>query len=113
MLAAQLPAIRAVSYFGERARFEVKLQRDPNLHGGREVKWSSTDTAVFTVDAEGVVAARANGEAGLVAELMGLHDTAQVRTSNPDSPTGTRSTRWCSTRLGTSWASGARRGETG
>lgn len=67
------------TYLGERVRAQVRVQRAPALLGGREVMWSSTDTAVFTVDAEGEVTARANGEAALVAGLMGLRDTARVR----------------------------------
>ena len=67
------------TYLGERVRAQVRVQRVPELVGGREVRWSSTDTAVFTVDVEGEVTARANGEAALVAEVMGLRDTARVR----------------------------------
>ncbi|MCY4505875.1 MAG: hypothetical protein OXG35_02760, partial [Acidobacteria bacterium] len=67
------------TYIGERVRAQVRVQRAAELAGGREVGWSSTDTAVFTVDAEGEVTARANGAAALVAELAGLRDTARVR----------------------------------
>ena len=67
------------TYIGERVRAQVRVQRAAELAGGREVRWSSTDTAVFTVDAEGEVTARANGAAALVAELAGLRDTARVR----------------------------------
>lgn len=68
-----------LTYIGERVRMQARIQRDPKLYEGREVKWSSTDTSVITVDAEGEVTALANGEAGLAAELIGFHDTAYVR----------------------------------
>ncbi len=67
------------TYLGERVRAQVRVQRVPDLVGGTEVNWSSTDAAVFTVDAEGELTARANGEAALVAEVKGLRDTARVR----------------------------------
>ena len=76
---AVVPDSLRLTYIGERVRVQARIQRDPKVYGGREVKWSSTDTAVFTVDAEGEVTARTNGVAGLAAELIGLHDTAYVR----------------------------------
>lgn len=76
---ALVPDSLRFTYLGERVRAQVRVQRVPELLGGREVEWSSTDTAVFTVDAEGEVTARANGEAALVAGMTGLRDTARVR----------------------------------
>lgn len=76
---ALVPDSLRFTYLGERVRAQVRVQHAPELLGGGEVEWSSTDTAVFTVDAEGEVTARANGEAALVAGLMGLRDTARVR----------------------------------
>ncbi len=69
-----------LTHIGERARFQVRLGRDPELRSGGVVKWSSTDTAVFTVDADGEVTARGNGLAELVAELKPhVLDRAPVR----------------------------------
>ena len=76
---ALVPDSLRFTYLGERVRAQVRVQRVLDLVGGTEVTWSSTDTTIFTVDLEGEVTARANGEAALVAEVMGLRDTARVR----------------------------------
>ena len=69
-----------LAHIGERARFQVRVGRDPELRSGGVVKWISTDTAVFTVDADGEVTARGNGLAELVAELQPhVLDRAPVR----------------------------------
>lgn len=75
---AVVPDSLHLTYLGERVRVQARIQRDPKLYGGREVKWSSTDTSVITVNEEGEVTALTNGEAGLAAELIGMHDTAYV-----------------------------------
>ncbi len=43
-----------------------------------DVTWSSSDEAVATVDADGLVTAQSNGTAGIVAEADGAADTATV-----------------------------------
>ena len=71
-----------LAHLGERTQFRVRVGRDSELRSGRVVQWSSTDTTVFTVDGNGEVTARGNGEADLVAELTpGVDDMASVRVS--------------------------------
>ncbi len=75
-----VPDSARLTYIGERARFQVRLGRDPELLSGSVVRWSSTDTSVFTVDGDGEVTARGNGLAELVAEYRPhIRDSAPVR----------------------------------
>ena len=65
-----------MTYYAERARFRASVR--PEQPAGTAVKWSSTDTSVITVDEEGEATAVSDGEAGVVAELAALRDTAYV-----------------------------------
>ena len=69
------PETVGLTYFGERVRLRATVRPNPP---GTRVGWSSTDAAVVTVDADGVVTAVSNGTAGVVAEVGPLRDTALV-----------------------------------
>ena len=64
-----------LTHFGETARVRASIRPEPP---GTAVKWSSTDSSVVVVDADGVVTAVANGEAGVVGEVGPLRDTVGV-----------------------------------
>lgn len=64
---------------------------DANGHEveGDDFVWSSSDTAVATVDETGLVEARASGQVDISAELDGVEDVASISVapgSGPDSP---------------------------
>ncbi|MYD92310.1 MAG: leucine-rich repeat protein [Chloroflexi bacterium] len=60
-----VPDSVTLTHIGQRFAFSVRGGGGP---GADAVRWSSRDTTVFTVDADGTVTARGNGSAGLLVE---------------------------------------------
>lgn len=60
------------------------VDRNGNPLGGVGIDWSSNDTTVATVDPAGLVTGRLNlGEVGVVAEVDGVADTAEIVVFDP------------------------------
>ena len=83
------PGSAALGALGETARFTAEV-RDQNgqVMAGAAVAWASSDAAVATVDASGVVTAAANGSATITATSGSVSGTAAVTVEiiveNPD-----------------------------
>jgi len=60
-----VPDSVTLTHIGHQFTFSVRVGGGP---GSGAVRWSSRDTTVFVVDADGVVTARGNGTAGLLVE---------------------------------------------
>ena len=73
------PSSAALSALGETARFTAEV-RDQNgqVMAGAAVAWTSSDAAVATVDASGVVTAAANGSATITATAGSVSGNAGV-----------------------------------
>ncbi|MYA41286.1 MAG: hypothetical protein F4Z31_06000 [Gemmatimonadetes bacterium] len=71
-----VPDSVTLTHIGQRFAFSVRGGGGP---GADAVRWSSRDTTVFTVDADGTVAARGNGSAGLLVERGRQWSQAPVR----------------------------------
>ena len=73
------PASASFSSLGETARFTAEV-RDQNgqVMAGAAVAWASSDAAVASVDASGVVTAAANGSATITATAGSVSGTAAV-----------------------------------
>lgn len=70
-----VPDSVTLTHIGERFAFTVR----GGGPGADAVRWSSRDTTVFVVDAEGTVTARGNGSAGLLVEWGRQWSQAPVR----------------------------------
>ena len=68
-----------LTHIGQTMRFTATQTGDAGTGGAAMLLWESRDTAVFTVDASGLVTARGNGTAQLVASVGRLWDLAIVR----------------------------------
>ena len=71
-----VPDSVTLTHLGQRFAFSVRGGGGP---GADAVRWSSRDTTVFVVDADGTVTARGNGSAGLLVERGRQWSQAAVR----------------------------------
>ncbi|MDE2668203.1 MAG: leucine-rich repeat protein [Chloroflexota bacterium] len=71
-----VPDSVALTHIGHQFAFSIRASGGPESGA---VRWSSRDTTVFVVDAEGTVTARGNGTAGLLAERGRQWSQAIVR----------------------------------
>ena len=72
------PASANLTSLGERATFTATITDQHGAAFPGTVKWSASDEAVFTVDADGTVTAAGNGTGTLTASIDGLSATAEV-----------------------------------
>lgn len=74
---------------GDTVRFSATaFTAEDDTISGAAFEWSSTDTAVATVDSTGLATGGAEGTAGIVAESEGVADTARLEVTASDTTSG-------------------------
>jgi hypothetical protein len=79
----------AIELTGPEARHQLLVQADLSDHQEdwtRKARWTSSNPAVATVDANGVVSPASEGEAAITASSQGSTATATVRVKNAKAP---------------------------